>query len=360
MKIQRGQLAVPVQSAPAPAAAPRSKPAAPLEVEAPAAKPPLTLSAPEGKPVAQAGGLGWQVDGTWLDQTMMKPPFQTNLGMDDVEGGPPAPGVELPLLLPEDGREQVFAKLGELPLARLLVAPGYRYYRHPEAFPEVLAQVQANNRVDTRPSIIDIHTDGKGRVLSADLRSHHLRMAAFLESGRGKLSDLPFDQVLIKIDGVQRNDQVWKMRAHGYALPAEVIAKHGVHVVEDPVDPATVELDNLNNYELGSRTTMGRFHQTLLHREQPKVGVVFGDGLELLDRAVKLREARGLDEVVLAPSGPVTEALRDAVRKTEGVNLYLDEPAPLRETFPQFDYATLVKYRMNLVYGVDMHGVVTE
>lgn len=306
-----------------------------------------------------AGSLGWETEGTWLDQTMLKPPVQTNIPLDDVVGGPPSLGVKLPRLLPEDDRKQVFEKLREVPLERMLVAPGYRYYRHPEQFPEVLAQVKANKRVDTRPSIIDVHTDGDGNVVNVDLRSHHLRMAAFLETGATKLGDLPFDQVLIKIDGRQREDKVWQQKVHGYALPADILAKQGVHVVEDQQDPATVEIDNLQNWDLGSRTSMKRFYETLRHREQPRVGVVFGDaGDALLERAVKLREEKGLDEVVLAPNGTLDEALLEKVRQTDGLNLYLDRPASLRETFPNIDYATLVKYRLNLIYGVDMHGIV--
>lgn len=332
------------------------EPVAPERVAASKAPVALTLSPSEGRPVTAASSLGWEPKGFWLDQTMLKPPPPMNLSLDDVEGGPPALGVELPVLLATDNRQQVFEKLKNVPLERMLVSPGYRYYRHPEQFPEVLAQVKANQRVDTRPSIIDVHTDGKGRVTNVDLRSHHLRMAAFLETGARTLGELPFDQVLIKVDGQQREDKVWLQKVHGYALPAEVLAKQGVHVVADQQDPATVEIDNLQNFELGSRTSLKRFHETLLHREQPKVGLLLGGDVEA---ALRLRDEKGLDEVVLAPVEPLSDALLEQVRQTDGVNLYLDRPVSLRETFPDIDYATLVKYRLNLIYGVDMHGIVT-
>lgn len=363
-KVQRGPVVVP-KAATGAACAPTVTAPTPAakqlpQLEAPPATGAVVLAPPEGRAVSGSASLGWGTKGFWLDQTMLKPPFQTNLPLDDAFEGPLSMAdVGLPALSPDDDRETVYQKLANVPLERLLVSPGYRYYRHPEQFPDVLNQVKTNNRVDSRPSIMDVTTDGHGKVVSVDLRSHHLRMAAFLELGRGKLGDLPFDQVLIKVDGVQRGDKYWPMKAHGYAVPAEVLRREGVKVVEGD-DPATVELSNPPNWELGSRTTLKQFHQTLLHREQPKVGVVFGDEAGLLARALALKQQHGLDEVVVAPNGTPSEALIAAARSTEGVNLYLDQPASLREFFPQLDYPTLVKYRLNLLYGVDMHGIVGE
>lgn len=357
MKIRQRPPVLPASSVKVPAVKPAPVAAAPVAAKQIA----LTLSPSEGTPITgTVPALGWTTKGSWLDHTMLKAPFASNIPLDDVEGGPPSPGVELPVLVPEDGRQAIYEKLSRVPLERMLVSPGYRYYRHPEAFSEVLEQVRKNQRVDTRPSIIDVHTDGHGHVTNVDLRSHHLRMAAFLETGARTLGELPFDQVLIKIDGVQREDKVWPMKVHGYALPAHVLRQQGVHVVEGEPDPATVEIDNLQNWDLGSRTSMKRFHETLLHREQPRVGVVFGEGPGLVARALALKREKGLDEVVIAPSCRPDEALLETVRRTDGVNLYLDHPVSLREHFPDIDWATLVKYRMNLIYGIDMHGIAGE
>jgi hypothetical protein len=326
-------------------------------VRAPATHPPV-LAPSEGAPVTGAGAIGWSASGSWLDQTMLKPPFTTDLPLDDVLEGPLPVGVSLPQLLPEDDRRAVYEKLRDVPLDRMLVSPGYRYYRFPSQLPDVLAQVREGRRVDTRPSIIDVHTDGHGHVLNVDLRSHHLRMAAFLETGAKKLGDLPFDQVLIKIDGMQRgDDRYFPMRAHGYAVPPEVLAREGAEVLTGDDTPATVEIPNLPNWELGSRTSLKQFHATLLHRTPPKVGMVSGEG-DLIEKALALRAEHGLDEVVLLPTPPVDPALLERVKRTDGVNLYLDQPASLRQTFPDNDYPELVKYRLNLIYGVGVDAIV--
>ena len=313
-----------------------------------------------GEPIVAVRSLGWTESAAphfWMDQTLLKPPPKGNIALDDVDGGPLSPGVALPVIEAADDREAVFHKLAALPLGRMLVSPGYRYYRHPEDFTDVFRQVQTGNAVDTRPSILDVHTDGKGNVINVDLRSHHLRMAAFLESGTTTLGQLPFDQVLIKIDGQQRGDTYWPMKAHGYAVPPEVLQEQGVKLVKSD-DPAQVEISNMQNYDLGSRTTLERFHQTLLHREQPKIGVIFG-GDDLVARALALKAEKGLDEVVIAPGGKPDATLLEQVRNTEGLNVYLDAPASLRDAFPQIDYPTLVKLRLNLLYGVDVHAIVS-
>jgi hypothetical protein len=326
---------------------------APREISGPL--PVLSPAPSEG--AAPIGDLGWKAQSAgdyWLDRAMLKPPPASNLALDDVRDGPLPIGVQLPEILPGDDRHAVYQKLGALPLERMLTSPGYRYYRRPSAFPEVLQQVRSGNRVDTRPSIIDVRTDGHGHVRSVDLDSHHLRLAAFLETGKKFLRDIPFDQLLIKIDGQQREDTLWPKKVHGYAVPPEILSRAPVQVV-DGDDPATVAIENLSNWDLGSRTSLARFHDTLLHRAPPKIAVLFGDSVE---RALQFKRERGLDEVVLAPA-EVTPALQREVAKTDGVNLYLDQPASLRETFPALDWPTLVKYRLNLIYGTPLDEIAT-
>jgi hypothetical protein len=341
--------------------APASVPVAAVPRRAPVENGPV-LSPPPGAALAGVGPLGWDASAPsdyWLDATLLKPPVRTEPPLDDVTQGPPRPGVELPLLLPSDGREAVYEKLKGLPLSRLLTSPGYRYYRYPSAFPEVLEQVRTDHRVDTRPSILDVHTDGRGQVLNVDLRSHHLRMAAFIEVGATTLGDLPFDQLLIKVDGLQRGDTYFPMRAHGYALPPEILARPEVNLTTGD-EPAEVELPNLQNWDLGSRTSLQRFHDTLLHRPQPKLGVVFGSGATAVERALKLRAEHGLDEVVIAPDGAPDAALEGTVLATAGLNLYLDAPAPLRQAFPDQDYAKMVKLRLSLTYGTAADAIAEE
>lgn len=316
--------------------------------------------------------LGWQSSQPrseyWLEQTLLKAPPAGNIPLDDVSGGPPALGVELPRLDPADDRHAVYAKLAQLPLARLLTSPGYRFYRSPSQFPAILEQVKTTGQVDTNPSILDIHTDGNGRVVSADLDSHHLRMAAFLEAGRRTLGEIPFDQLIIKVDGVQRGDKVWPMKTHGYALSDAQLARCTGRATSDTDGIGTVTIPNTPNYELGSRTTLGRFHQTLLHRTPPKLGMFFCDlnaspqDAVLLAKAFKARE--GLDEVVLVPEPDLSETARahlaqvtSAVLAEDGLNLYRDEPASLHAHFPDLDFHELVKLRLNLLYGTALEDI---
>lgn len=332
------------------------------------------LRPPEGLPPPAIAGvsLGWESGRPrseyWLERTLLKPALQSDVPLDDVSGGPPALGVELPRLADTDDRHAVYEKLARLPLERLLTAPGYRFYRSPSQFPAVLQQVESSGQVDTNPSILDIHTDGHGRVLNADLDSHHLRMAAFLEAGKRTLGELPFDQVLIKVDGIQRGDRVWPMKTHGYALSDAQLARCTGRATSTNDGIGTVTIPNTPNYELGSRTTLGRFHQTLLHRTPPKLGMFFCDleappeAVLLLAKAFKARE--GLDEVVLVPEPGLSASARarlatltDAVLAEEGLNLYRDEPASLHAHFPDLDFHELVKLRLNLLYGTALEDI---
>lgn len=325
-----------------------------------------------GEPLAAAAA--WpDPRASWMDGLLLKPPPFRGIALDDLTAGPPPMRVAIGPITSSDDAATRYAKISPFPLADLVAGPGYRFYRQPEIFASVRASILgADGKCNAGSAIFNVHTDPAGNVQGVDLESHHVAIAACLDAGKATMGDLSAGTVTILVNGITAYGTPQEQGVHAYPI---ALGNFGpTHRILAPASPpGAIWTDAARtNFDMGSRNTMGRFHDTLVHRTAPKVGVAWLDYSQPIDAELaRIRSAiaaQSLDEVVIAPMmeggvlPPGNPALpADAVAKIQAdpkLNLYVGDAFGWARQFGAENYAEMLRQQMCQVYGTGVGGIV--
>ncbi len=263
-------------------------------------------------------------------------------------------------------KEDRFKAISELPLDRVVAAPGHRFLRKPEQVKGLAEYISKNNGGNFQHDriLINIVTHHDGKIKEVDLWNAHHRFLAYRLAGFEKLGQLNLDNIDILVNGAQPWGEPW-----GHYLPSAGIdlnrfREFRVVPVGGDIRPGTVTLSGkLTNYELGSRNTIGQLMSNTMRDTKPKVGVYFGTFDPIHEGHVRVARAAmksaGLDEILIAPNLTSIEkpnasdskyrvamtALR--IKKEDGINLYTGDSSSLIDQFGRDPFFE----RVGQIYG---------
>jgi hypothetical protein len=324
-----------------------------------------------GGPVAAA--IAWNDPrASWMDGLLLKPPPFRGIALDDLTNGPPPVRVAIPPMTPADDAATRYTKISAFPIADLVAGPGYRFYRQPEIFASVRASILgADGKCNAGSAIFNVHTDAAGNVQGVDLESHHVALAACLDAGKATMADLEPGTVTILVNGMTAYGSPQRQGVHAYPIALDNFGA-GHEILAPASPPGAIWTDAARtNFDMGSRNSMGRFHETLVHRTAPKIGVAWLDYSKPIDGPLATIRAaiaaQSLDQVVIAPmleggmpaENPVLPA--DAVAKIQAdptLNLYVGDAFGWARQFGAENYAEMLRQQMCQVYGTGVAGIV--
>ncbi len=253
------------------------------------------------------------------------------------------------------------AAIESVALADLTINPGHALVRSRAAIIEMITSItmsKLKTPTDEKDMIkLNVITNGDGTIRSVDSWDGHHRLVALLASGSSgatRIGDLDPASVLILVNGV---DTRGKEREHRLPISGiNVSMTERVQTTPSSKVGTIVYSGRIANFDLGSRTTLGKLKRNMLERkEEPRIGVIAIERAPIsrVLLASLERIATEFDSLVLIPVGSTAKVrqlnkLISQVQKSQRLNLYLGS---LAEESKYFSWQDVVLARLGQIYG---------
>lgn len=261
------------------------------------------------------GRAAASVDSSFLSRKLCKPPL-LETSLSDLTDPPPLSTVRIQK---NTHSQQRFDLLKNFPISSMIAAPGHRVLNQPQQLEGLIQYIRQSNGGDFRkdPILLNLITDSQDRVAFVDVWNAHHRLVAYLHAGYQTLGSLNPNNIEILVNGSRSNGEEW---AH-YLPIAGVDLNQLKNFSPLPLQGTpSIRSGSIkgpgkdSNFSLGSRTSMGKLHESSFTRFHSKIGVYFGHFDPLheghIQNAKQALKELGLSQVIFYPEKEEHTSLR--------------------------------------------------